>query len=92
MIFGSRIHKAWIGLSRSRKIGHGRIGPALSFPVCNSGQENPDVFSFSFLSCAALLVLSLPLFARIAPPTKTAFARAQHPKHGINASEWLALP
>jgi endoglucanase len=47
--------------------------------------------SFRFFSCAALLVLSLPLFAQDrAADVKTAFARAQHLKHGINASEWFA--
>jgi len=46
---------------------------------------------FRFFSCAALLVLSLPLFAQDrAADVKTAFARAQHLKHGINASEWFA--
>jgi endoglucanase len=46
---------------------------------------------FRFFSCAALLVLSLPLFAQDrAADLKTAFARAQHLKHGINASEWFA--
>ncbi len=47
--------------------------------------------SFRFFSCAALLVLSLPLFAQDRSVyVKTAFARAQHLKHGINASEWFA--
>jgi hypothetical protein len=35
--------------------------------------------------------VSLPLFAQDrAADVKTAFARAQHLKHGINASEWFA--
>jgi endoglucanase len=46
---------------------------------------------FRFFSCAAMLVLSLPLFAQDrSADVKTAFARAQHLKHGINASEWFA--
>jgi endoglucanase len=46
---------------------------------------------FRFFSCAALLVLSVPLFALDrAADVKTAFARVQHLKHGINASEWFA--
>ena len=44
-----------------------------------------------FFSCAALLALNVPLFAQDrAADVKTAFARAQHLKHGINASEWFA--
>ena len=46
---------------------------------------------FRFFSRAAMLVLSLPLFAQDrSADVKTAFARAQHLKHGINASEWFA--
>lgn len=46
---------------------------------------------FRYFSCAAPLVLSLPLFAQDrAADVKTAFARAQHLRHGINASEWFA--
>ena len=46
---------------------------------------------FRFFSCAALLVLNLPLFAQDrGADMRTAFARAQHLKHGINASEWFA--
>ena len=46
---------------------------------------------FRFFSCAALLVLSLPLFAQDrAADVKTASGRAQHVRHGINASEWFA--
>jgi endoglucanase len=52
---------------------------------------------------AALFVFALPLFAHVsdqvsaqvsghdrAAEVKTAFARAEHLKHGINASEWFA--
>src|SRR5579859_3051719 len=44
---------------------------------------------FRFL--IALLVLALPACAQDrAADVKTAFARAQHLRHGINASEWFA--
>ncbi len=39
----------------------------------------------------ALLVVALPVFAQDrSSEVKTAFARAQHLRHGINASEWFA--
>ena len=39
----------------------------------------------------ALLIVALPVFAQDrAAEVKTAFARAQHLRHGINASEWFA--
>ena len=49
-----------------------------------------------FLRCAALLVFALPSFAQDrsaqdrSSDVQTAFARAQHLRHGINASEWFA--
>jgi endoglucanase len=49
------------------------------------------VAHFRFCCLAALLVLVLPAFAQDrAAGVQTAFARAQHLKHGINASEWFA--
>lgn len=40
---------------------------------------------------SVLLVVALPVFAQDrAADLKTAFARAQHLRHGINASEWFA--
>src|SRR4051794_19423757 len=43
------------------------------------------------LRFAALLVLAWPLLAQDrSADVRTAFARAQHLKHGINASEWFA--
>ena len=46
---------------------------------------------FRFCCLAALLVLVLPAFAQDrAAGVQTAFARAQHLKHGVNASEWFA--
>ena len=39
----------------------------------------------------ALFVVALPAFAQDhSTEVKTAFARAQHLRHGINASEWFA--
>src|ERR1700686_531401 len=39
----------------------------------------------------AALVLTMPLVAQDRPAdVQTAFARAQHLRHGINASEWFA--
>jgi endoglucanase len=49
-----------------------------------------------FVRFAVLLVLALPLYAQDpsaadrAGQVKIAFARAQHLRHGINASEWFA--
>src|SRR3954470_23543720 len=44
-----------------------------------------------FVFCAALIVLVMPAFAQDrASEMKLAFTRAQHLRHGINASEWLA--
>lgn len=44
-----------------------------------------------FRSFAALLLFSLPVLAQHrAADLKIAFARAQHLRHGINASEWFA--
>jgi endoglucanase len=49
------------------------------------------VAHFRFRCLAALLVLALPAFAQDrASGVQTAFARAQHLKHGINASMWFA--
>jgi endoglucanase len=49
------------------------------------------VVHFRFCCLAALLVLVLPAFAQDrAAGVQTAFARAQHLKHGVNASEWFA--
>src|SRR3954470_14686912 len=46
---------------------------------------------FRSLRFAALLVFALPLLAQDrSADVRTAFARAQHLKHGINASEWFA--
>ena len=47
--------------------------------------------SFRFRVFLALLVFTLPVFAQDrAAELKVAFARAQHLRHGINASEWFA--
>lgn len=47
--------------------------------------------SLRFRSLIAVFVFSLPLFAQDrAAELKVAFARAQHLRHGINASEWFA--
>ena len=47
--------------------------------------------SYRFRLLIALLALALPAFAQDrAAELKTAFARAQHLRHGINASEWFA--
>jgi endoglucanase len=47
--------------------------------------------SFRCRLLSVLLLLSLPVFAQDRPADlKTAFARAQHLRHGINASEWFA--
>jgi endoglucanase len=47
--------------------------------------------SFRFRVFLALLVFTLPVFAKDrAAEVKLAFARAQHLRHGINASEWFA--
>jgi aryl-phospho-beta-D-glucosidase BglC (GH1 family) len=49
------------------------------------------MMSLCSLCLAALVVLALPAIAQDrAADVKTAFARAQHLKHGINASEWFA--
>src|ERR1039458_423706 len=49
-------------------------------------------FRFSFL--VLLLAVAIPATAQSAQDhaadVQTAFARAQHPKHGINASSWFA--
>jgi len=46
---------------------------------------------FRFYCVVALLALSLPAFSQDrSAGTNTAFARAQHLRHGINASEWFA--
>ena len=46
---------------------------------------------FRSLRFAALFVFALPLLAQDrSAEVRTAFARAQHLKHGINASEWFA--
>jgi endoglucanase len=46
---------------------------------------------FRFVAVAVLLSLAVPAAARDrAADVKTAFARAQHLKRGINASEWFA--
>jgi endoglucanase len=39
---------------------------------------------------AFLLLVSLPAFSQDSAASKTAFARAQHLRHGINASIWFA--
>jgi endoglucanase len=45
----------------------------------------------SFCCLAALLVLAMPAAAQDrSSEVQTAFARAQHLRHGINASEWFA--
>ncbi|HEY3627855.1 MAG TPA: cellulase family glycosylhydrolase [Terracidiphilus sp.] len=52
--------------------------------------------SSRLLRFAALLLFTLPLLAQTlsaqnrSAPVQTAFARAQHLRHGINASEWFA--
>jgi aryl-phospho-beta-D-glucosidase BglC (GH1 family) len=46
---------------------------------------------FSICCLAALLVVAIPAAAQDhASDARTAFARAQHLRHGINASEWFA--
>jgi aryl-phospho-beta-D-glucosidase BglC (GH1 family) len=46
---------------------------------------------FRFAQVVVLLALAVPVVAQDrAAGVKTAFARAQHLKHGINASEWFA--
>ena len=46
---------------------------------------------FRFACLIALMVLVVPAFAQDrATEVKLAFARAQHLRHGINASEWFA--
>jgi len=48
---------------------------------------------FRFARLAALLLLTLPLIAQNpdrSAQVQTAFARQQHLRHGINASEWFA--
>ncbi len=47
--------------------------------------------SLRFFCLAALLLVALPIFAQDrGADVQTAFARAQHLRHGINASQWFA--
>ncbi len=49
------------------------------------------VLTLRYFCLAALLLLTLPAFAQDRnADVQKAFARAQHLKHGINASEWFA--